>query len=306
MKKFNTSAHTPPLNSLRTLVAVVRQGGVSRAAEKLHLTQGAVSHQIHTVQNALGLPLLEKRGRKLVPSADAMAYVARIEAAFNDIDVATQVLLERYHTARLHISTTPSFAAHWLLPRLGDFVASNPSLDIGVDSSSQLVDLNDGDADIAIRFGAGDYPGLFCELLLRDRIFPVCSPAYARRHKLAQPSDLDGLTLLRSDGEPWSWWFPAAGIDADEPAHGLVFSDSSLLLQAAIDGQGVGLVRQSVGCQALAAGTLIRPFVASAETPSSYYFVCRKDRIDVPSIASFRRWLSARIADYSAGAEKLD
>ena len=158
----------------------------------------------------------------------------------------------------------------------------------------------------AIRFGAGDYPGLFCELLLRDRIFPVCSPAYARRHKLAQPSDLDGLTLLRSDGEPWSWWFPAAGIDADEPAHGLVFSDSSLLLQAAIDGQGVGLVRQSVGCQALAAGTLIRPFAASAETPSSYYFVCRKDRIDVPSIASFRRWLSARIADYSAGAEKLD
>ena len=306
MKKSNVYVRTPPLNSLRTLVAVVRHGGVSRAAEKLHLTQGAVSHQIHNIQSALGMPLLEKRGRHLVPTRAAMAYVARIEAAFNDIDAATQVLLESHHTARLHISTTPSFAAHWLLPRLGDFVSSNPSLDIRVDSSSQLVDIQDGEADIAIRFGAGDYPGLFSELLLRDRIFPVCSPAYAQRHRLAQPSDLDGLTLLRSDGEPWSWWFPAAGIRADEPAHGPVFGDSSLLLQAAIDGQGVGLVRQSVGREALAAGTLIRPFAASAETPYSYYFVCRKDRIDVPSIASFRRWLSARIADYSAGAENAE
>lgn len=305
MNKSNTLVHTPPLNSLRTLVAVVRQGGVSRAAEKLHLTQGAVSHQIHTVQNALGMPLLEKRGRKLIPTREAVAYVARIEAAFNDIDVATQVLLESYHTAQLHISTTPSFAAHWLLPRLGDFVSSNPSLDIRVDSSSQLVDIHDGDADIAIRFGTGDYPGLFSELLLRDRIFPVCSPAYAQRHKLAQPSDLDGLTLLRSDGEPWSWWFRAVGIDADEPTHGLVFSDSSLMLQAAIDGQGVGLVRQSVGREALAAGALVRPFTVSVETPYSYYFVCRKDRIDIPSIACFRLWLNARIADYSACAENL-
>jgi LysR family transcriptional regulator, glycine cleavage system transcriptional activator len=297
MNKVNASARTPPLNSLRTLVAVFRHGGVSRAAEKLHLTQGAVSHQIHTVQNALGMPLLEKRGRKLVPTREAMAYVARIEAAFNDIDVATQVLLESYHTARLHVSTTPSFAAHWLLPRLGDFVASNPSFDIRVDSSSQLVDIGHGDADIAIRFGAGDYPGLFSELLMRDRIFPVCSPAYAQQHQLAQPSDLDGLTLLRSDGEPWSWWFPVAGVEADEPTHGLVFSDSSLMLQAAIDGQGVGLVRQSVGREALAAGTLVRPFAASAETPYSYYFVCRKDRIDSPSIARFREWLRARISD---------
>lgn len=290
---------SPPLNALRTLVAVVRHGGVSRAAEKLHLTQGAVSHQIRAVQNMLGMPLFEKRGRNLVPTREAAAYIARIEAAFQEIDTATQSLLDTRHTARLRISTTPSFAVHWLLPRLGGFISSNPGIDIAVESSSKLANLHDGEIDVAIRFGLGRYPGLYSELLIRDWIFPVCSPEFARRHRLADPPDLDGLMFLRADGEPWSWWFPAAGIDADEPAHGMVFSDSSLMLQAAIGGQGIGLARQSVASEAIAAGLLIRPFAAYAETPHSYYFVCRKDRGDTPSIACFRQWLGAQIADFS-------
>ena len=127
------------LQALRALITVVRQGGVTRAAEKLHLTQGAVSHQIHAVQSALGMALFEKRGRNLIPTNEAMAYVARIEAAFNEIERANQLLLENHRTVRLRISTTPSFAAHWLLPRLGGFVAAYPGIDIRVDSSSRLV-----------------------------------------------------------------------------------------------------------------------------------------------------------------------
>ncbi len=292
----NMNENSPPLHALRALIAVVRQGGVTQAARKLHLTQGAVSHQIHAAQSALGVALFEKRGRNLVPTNEAMAYVARIEAAFHEIDRANQILREVHRTARLRISTTPSFAAHWLLPRLGDFVSSNPAIDIRVDSSSRLVDFNDGEIDVAIRFGAGTYPGLFSELLMRDWIFPVCSPDFAQRNRLTDPPNLEGLTFLRADGEPWSWWFPAAGIDTEEPTRGLVFSDSSLMLQAAVDGQGIGLARQSVASDSIASGKLIRPFSAYAETPHSYYFVCRKEMTDIPSVARFREWLDCQIS----------
>ena len=292
------SRRLPPLHALRALIAVVRCGGVSRAAEQLHLTQGAVSHQIRAVQDTLGVALFEKSGRQLAPTPALAKYVARLEAAFHEIDAASQALLDSSVTARLRISTTPSFAVHWLLPRLADFIAAHPSIDIGVESSSKLCNLNDGQIDVALRFGAGRYPGCHSELLMRDLIFPVCSPDYARRNRLADPPDLSGLTFLCVQGEPWSWWFPAAGIDADEPARGLNFSDSSLMLQAAIAGQGLGLARHSVAGEALAAGALVRPFAAAAQSPHAYYFVCRKDKLEVPVVAAFRRWITVRIAEY--------
>ena len=290
-----------PLNALRTLVAVVRHGGVSRAAESLHLTHGAVSHQIHGVQESLNVTLFEKRGRNLVPTREAATYIARIEAALTEIDQATAALLDAHSTPRLRIGTTPSFAARWLLPRLGDFIAANPGRDIEVESSSRLSNLQDGEVDVAIRFGAGDYPGLHSELLMHDRIFPVCSPEFATRHQLADPPNLAGVSLLHADGEPWSWWLPSAGITASQTAGGAFFSDSSLMLQAAIAGQGLGLARASVARDAIDAGLLIRPFTASAETPHSYYFVCRKDKVDTPTVISFRRWLEAQIADFETG-----
>ena len=292
------SGRLPPLHALRALIAVVRHGGVSRAAEQLHLTQGAVSHQIRAVQDALGLALFEKSGRRLAPTSVLEAYVARLEAAFRDIEVATQALLDSSATARLRISTTPSFAVHWLLPRLAGFIAANPTIDIGVESSSKLVNLNDGQVDVALRFGTGRYPGYHCELLMHDVVFPVCSPDYARRYQLADPPELAGVTFLCAQGEPWSWWLPAAGLAADEPARGLAFSDSSLMLQAAIAGQGLGLARSSVAGEALAAGTLVRPFSATARSPHAHYFVCRKDKLETPAVAAFRHWLAARVAEY--------
>lgn len=291
-----------PLNALRTLVAVVRYGGVSRAAAQLHLTHSAVSHQIRAVQETLGLALFEKRGRTLVPTRLGAAYIARLDAAFDEIGQATQTLLDSRADSRLRLSTTPSFAAHWLLPRLGDFIAAHPGVDIEVESSSRLANLHDGEIDVALRFGAGQYPGLFSQLLMRDRIFPVCSPAFAEAHRLADPPGLDGLPLLHANGEPWSWWLPAAGIVADAPTHGTVFSDSSLMLQAALAGQGIGLARQSVAAEALAAGRLLRPFSAEAETPHAYYFVCRKDKVETLAVAAFRRWLGAQVAAFLAAS----
>ena len=295
------SQRLPPLNALRIFVAVVRLGGVSRAAEALHLTHSAVSHQIRALQEELGVTLFEKQGRGLTLASEAFAFASRVEAAFNEIEQATRELAARRRT-RLRISTIPSFAARWLLPRLGEFIASNPEIDVEVESSMRLADIKGGEIDIALRFGFGRYPGLHTELLMRDWLFPVCSPEFARQHDLADPPSIDGLPLLHSDNEPWSWWFPAAGIVAEEPEPGLVFSDSALMLQAASAGRGLGLARQTIAWDALRAGLLVRPFSALAESPHAYYFVCRKEKLDSAPMAKFRQWIFDRAAEFPVPA----
>lgn len=293
------SQRLPSLNALRVFVAVARFGGVSRAAEALHLTHSAVSHQIRALQEELGITLFEKRGRGLALASEAFAFASRVEAAFNEIEQATRELAARRRT-RLRLSTIPSFAARWLLPRLGDFISSCPEVDVEVESSSRLADIKGGEIDIAIRFGAGRYPGLHTELLMRDWLFPVCSPAFAQTHGLAGRTSIDDLPLLHSDNEPWSWWFPAAGIVAEEPERGLMFSDSALMLQAAITGQGLGLARQSIAADAIRAGQLVRPFRAIAESPHTYYFVCRKEKIESAAVARFRQWIFRQVAEFPA------
>lgn len=294
------SRPAPPLNALRTLAAVVKYGGVSRAAEKLCLTHSAVSHQIRAIQEALDTPLFEKHGRMLRPTAPAAAYIARITAALDEVDRATEALLDARHDKKLRVSTTPSFAAHWLLPRLGDFIAANAGIDVELESSSRLSRLQDGEADVAIRFGAGHYPGLDAELLMRDWIFPVCAPDFARQHELAAPPVLKDLPRLHSQGEPRSWWLQDAGAGViTDPDRGIVFSDSSLMLQAAIRGQGIGLARLSVAYEALASGQLIRPYAHQTLTPHAYYFVCRKDKRNSPIVMNFRHWLGEQIDEFS-------
>jgi len=137
-------------------------------------------------------------------------------------------------------------------------------------------------------------------LLMRVWLFPVCAPDFARSHGLADPPSIDDLPLLHSDNEPWSWWFPAAGIVAEEPERGLMFSDSALMLQAAIAGQGLGMARQTIASDAIRAGLLVRPFKALAESPHRYYFVCRKDKLESEPVARFRQWITSQAAAFPA------
>ena len=285
----------PSLTALRVFVAVARHGSVSLAAEALHLTHSAVSHQIRGLQDELGIELFERRGRGLALTDAAKSYVAHIEAAFEQIEAATTELTSFNHS-RLRITTIPSFAARWLLPRLGDFIGSCPDVDVEVQSSAREADVRSGEVDVVLRFGTGPAPGVHCELLMRDWLFPVCSPDFARRYGLSDQSGIDGVPLMHSEKEPWSTWFPAAGIDADEPEHGLLFNDSALMLQAAAAGQGLCLARQSIAFDDLQSGKLVRPFSAFVESPFAYYFICRREKLDSPPIKRFRQWILGEIA----------
>jgi len=292
---IHMSKRLPSLHALRAFVAVARHGGVSRASEALNLTHSAVSHQIRALQEEMGVTLFEKAGRGLALTADGSRFAARVEAAFAEIEDAAREIGASTHK-RLRISTISSFAACWLLPRLGDFISSYPDIDVDVQSTNKPTDLTSGEADVWIGFGTGPYPGLFSELLLRDWLFPVCSPEFARQYNLHDHAWFDGVPLMHSHYEPWSLWFAAAGIASKEPEHGIMFDNSALILQAAAKGQGLGLVRHSLAYDDVAAGRLVRPFSAYVDSPMSYFFLCRINKLDTEPVTRFRQWIKHQIS----------
>ena len=296
------SKRLPSLNALRAFIAVARHGGVSRASEELNLTHSAVSHQIRSLQDELGVPLFNKVGRGLGLTPEGNRFAARVEAAFGEIEDAAYELRANQHK-RLNVSTISSFAACWLLPRLGDFIASCPDIDVEVHSTNTPTSLASGEGDVQIGFGTGPYPGMFSELLLRDWLFPVCSPEFARHYDLHDGAWNDRAPLMHSSYEPWSRWFAAARMAVRDAEHGILFDNSALILQAAIKGQGLGLVRLSLAHDDLVAGRLVRPFSAYVESPMSYFFLCRQERVESPPVARFRAWIKGQMARFPAGVE---
>ena len=207
---------------------------------------------------------------------------------------------ERSNPRQLRVSVMPSFAARWLLPRLGSFIALRSDFDLDVRSNMALVDFRRDDTDVAIRHGFGNWPDVRSELLMGDTFFPVCSPRLAKRP--ARPRDLARHTLLRSDDEAWKPWFEAVGLDWPEPARGPIFNDSALMLQAAAEGQGIALARSSLVGNDLRNGVLVRLFDIDVPGPRKYYLVYPPRLAASPKLAVFRAWLLAEIAKSASPA----
>ena len=217
---------------------------------------------------------------------------------------------EEASRAKVHTSVTsvtvsalPSFAARWLVPRLGRFRQQWPDIDLRIDPSAELYDFSRGDVDVAIRYGRGKYPGLRTHWLMTEDIFPVCSPTLLEGHYgLRDPRDLENHVLLHDDGHgDWRTWLLAAGVVNVDPARGPIFTDSGMLIQAAMTGQGVALARGVLAADELAAGRLVRPLTLSLPTEYAYYFVCPEDTAEQPKIAAFREWLLAESKGEATG-----
>lgn len=281
----------PALSALRAFEAAARHESFSRAATELFVTHGAVSHQIRALEEELGQPLFERRGKRVALTANGRVYAERVRDALLQIADATRVLQAGNRDKRLTISTMPSFAARWLTPRIGSFIEQHPELDVELLSSNSLVDFASEEVDIALRMGNGDYPGLYVERLLDDVFFPVCSPGFNGGRLPEQPAHMAGMPLLRGEGDPWQPWFEAAGLDWPEPRKGLLLQDSSLLLQAAAEGQGIALIRSSLAYNDLLSGRVVRLFDVSIACPWLLYFVCTHENLQLPKVQAFRQWL---------------
>lgn len=298
------SRRLPPLNALRAFEAAARQLSFTRAAAELNVTQTAISHQIRALEQRLGVRLFRRLPRGLLLTEEAQRYLPPIRDAFDQIALATERLAGAGAGATLTVSVLPSFAAKWLVPRLGRFRAAHPDLDLRISAASQLVDFARDDVDVGIRMGRGAYPGLRVERLFGETLVPVCSPLLqtAGAHPLRQPEDLRHHVLLHDDDYAgWELWLGLAGVTGIDARRGPLFTDSGMVVQAAAEGQGVALARRQLAAGDLAAGRLIQPFDVTIPHDLAYYLVCPEATASQPKIAAFRGWLLAEAASEDDG-----
>ncbi len=287
---MSATRRLPNFSALRAFEAAARHQNFSRAAEELHLTHGAISHQVRALEQELGLPLFVRSGRNVQVTPDGLRFALQLSKSFADIAAATEALRPASASRRLTISSIPSFAARWLAPRLGRFIERHPEFEVVLQSSGQLQDLARDAIDVGIRFGRGNYPGLVVQRLMGDTYYPVVSPHYRAGDLPATPPALAQANLLRSV-EPWTPWFRAAGLTLAEPSGGLMFEDLSMLIRSAVDGDGVALVRHVVVMQELASGQLLRLFDIAAPCADEYYFVSTPASARRPQVQAFQAWL---------------
>jgi LysR family glycine cleavage system transcriptional activator len=293
----------PPLNSLRAFEAAARHLSFTRAAEELHVTPAAISHQIKALEAHLGVKLFRRLNRTVLLTDAGQACVSGLSEAFDRMAAALEGLRAQDCGGPLTVSTSPAFAAKWLVPRLERFQERCPEIDVRVSAAMRLVDFAREDVDVAIRYGPGRYPGLLSELLLTNEVVPVCAPALLGGPRpLRVPQDLRHHTLLHDDTPTsdgaypnWAMWLGAAGVEGVDPSRGPRFDYAGLVVEAAAVGRGVALALSTIATGDLAAGRLVRPFAVAVPTPFAYYVVCPEATAARAKVEAFRCWLRAEV-----------
>jgi LysR family glycine cleavage system transcriptional activator len=288
----------PPLNALKAFEAAARSESFTRAAEELNVTQPAVSQQVKALEATLGVKLFNRERQRLVTTEAGREYLAVILDALDRMAVGTERLVQRQTSGVLTVSTSPEFAAKWLVHRLGRFAEAHPDIDLRVSATMHHVDFAREDVDLAVRHGDGNWAGLDVARLCAEQLFPVCSPRFVcGRNRIRKPSDLLRFPLLHLDGwKTWSRWFDAAGV-ADPVARGPVLNGAGMLIDAAVDGQRIALARTALAAWDLINGRLVRPFDVSLRLPNTYWLICPTATSALPKITIFRAWLLAEAAD---------
>lgn len=286
----------PPLNALRAFEAAARQLSFRMAAEELHVTPAAVSQQIRLLEDRLDCRLFHRLTRSVSLTPEGARLAPAVADAFSRLSIAIADLKRNAADSPLTVSVLPSFAVKWLIPRLSRFRLRHPEIDVRIAAEDRRADFVTDDVGVAIRFGGGDYPGLHVERFLDEEIFPVCSPALLRDvASPRKPEDLLRLPLLHdrntSAGEDWASWLAVQGVDASIPSGGMSFSQQDMVLQAAIDSQGVALTRTHLVNDDLAAGRLVRPLKNAIQARHAYYMVCLAEALEMPKVAAFRAWV---------------
>ena len=297
----------PPLNALRAFEAAARHESFTRAAGELAVTQGAVSQQVKALEAHLGVRLFNRESQGLVLTTAGRNYLAVVRDALDRIAIGTEELQQRQSSGVLTVSTSPDFAAKWLVHRLGRFAEGHPDIALNLSASLHHVDFSREDVDLAVRHGEGDWPGLDVKRLCSEELFAVCSPKLcAGRHGIKKPVDLLRFPLLHLDSHrDWRNWCEVAGLAGADVSRGPVLNRASMVIDAAVDGQGVALARTTLAAWDLINGRLVRPFATSLPISKSYWIVCPQATAGLPKIVRFRNWLLEEAASDAKRLESL-
>jgi LysR family transcriptional regulator, glycine cleavage system transcriptional activator len=290
----------PPLNTLRSFEAAARYESFTRAAEELNVTQGAVSQQVKALEMQLGAKLFNRERQRLTITPAGRDYLVVIREALDHIGAGTERLMQRQSAGVLTVSTSLDFAAKWLVHRLDRFAAAHPGIDLRVSATMHRVDFAREDVDVAVRHGEDNWPGLAATRLCEEQIFAICSPKLlAGRNRLRRPADVLKWLILRLEDQSKAWerWFALAEVAAPERLQGPVVNRASVLIDAAIEGQGVALARTTLAAWDLISGRIVRPFDLSWRPAGTYWIVSPKATSKVVKIGRFRDWMLAEAAD---------
>ena len=287
------ASRLPPLNALRAFEASARQLSFTRAAEELFVTQAAISHQIKSLEEHLGIKQFMRKNRSLLLTEEGQSYYLDIKDIFNSIHDATERLLARGAKGAITVSLQPSFAIQWLVPRLNAFNALHPEIDVRIKAVYQAENSLTEDVDIAIYYGRGRWADIQADKLHTEYLIPVCSPLLLNGKKpLEKVEDLSQHTLLHDTSRrDWKRWFKQVGVKGGNLNHGPIFSHSTMVMQAAIYGQGVALAYSVLAKPDIDSGRLVCPFNDVLVSKNSYYIVSRESQVDIGKIVAFREWM---------------
>ena len=298
----NTGTHParlPPLDLLLGFEAAARHLSFTKAGEELFLTQSAVSRQIKELEDQLGVALFERRHRALLLTEAGQQFYASAAQVLATMRSATERLRARAGRRKpLSVTTTHSFAALWLIPRLAGFTRTHPGVDVRITAETRVQDLERDGLDLAIRHGPASLAGPGAVRLMGERVFPVCSPKLLKRIPLEEPVDLAHHVLLQYDDPDgrhpwlhWKTWLEVERIAELRPAGTLSFSGYEQIIPAAVTGHGVALGRSPLVKDLIKSGELVAPFKSSADPARAYFAIVSKSAEGRPEVAGFVHWL---------------
>ncbi|MFJ1301160.1 transcriptional regulator GcvA [Pseudomonadota bacterium AL_CKDN230030165-1A_HGKHYDSX7] len=294
----------PPLQTLRAFEAAARHLSMSLAAQELHVTHGAISRHIKTLEAHLGTPLFLRLTRKIVLTEAGAAFHVAVTGVLGDLTREAERLRDQGTAGRLRISTSVSFASKWLAPRLQRLRTRHPEFDVHLDVTDINVDLNDGQVDAAIRYGHGRYPRVSAERIMEETVTHVCSAAYREgAGGLNEVADIRACVLLHEDrmSANWEQWLALAGLDRRLSHRGPSYSHGSMTIEAAIRGEGVALGRSVLVAEDIQAGRLIAPFPdIRLKAEKGYDLVYAPANAHHHKVAALRAWLRAEIGSPAA------
>src|SRR6267142_2976544 len=293
----------PSLDLLQGFEAAARYLSFTKAGEELFLTQSAVSRQIKELEEQLGVELFHRRHRALVLTEAGQQFYAATAQVLTTMRTATSRLRAQSGKKTLSVTTTNSFAALWLIPRLAGFTRTHPDVEVKITAETRVQDLERDGLDIAIRHGPAALAGANAVRLFGERVFPVCSPKLLKKVPLKEPADLKNHCLLQYDAPDtrhpwlhWKTWLEVAGIPDLRPASTLSFSGYEQIIPAAVAGNGVALGRSPLVKDLLATRELVAPFKTSADPARAYFAITSTAAAGRPEVKGFVEWLKEEAA----------
>ncbi len=290
----------PPLNSLKAFESAGRHMSFTDAAKELHVTPAAISHQIKALESYLGIKLFYRKNRSLELTLAGRTCLPGLRKGFEHLIKSVERIQSHTLVEPLVISAPPIFGARWLVPKIADFSIAHPDIQIRIDPLQRITALDGPETDVAIRFGRGRYPGLRAHMLMKQDVFPVCSPKLAQsKYPLDSPEDLKQHTLIHFDPNfydpdwpQWEQWFRAANIKDIDASFGPRFSSPNFTLQAVLQGQGVSLAVSLMADDLISQGKLVRLFDVAYPGDYGYYTVMSDEKAEEPNVEAFWQWLT--------------